>query len=151
MILVHRHAWADARAGAARHACPTWIRPAPGIDHCLGGDCRPDIPGCHECRPPGSELERGSDRRIADRAHSPPTRHTNRGHSPADRVRPGMPAIGRPAVLLRGLHHARRHWVQLYVAHTGSKEILVRLHETRLVAPSHSVPVCRYCRLMHRT
>jgi hypothetical protein len=56
--------------------------------HCPGGDCRPDIPGCHECRPPGSELERGSDRRIADRAHSPPTRHTNRGHSPADRVRP---------------------------------------------------------------
>lgn len=38
-------------------------------------------------------------------------------------------------MLLRGLHHARRHWVQLYVAHTGSKEILVRLHETRLVAP----------------
>ncbi len=46
---------------------------------------------------------------------------------------PGMPAIGRPAVLLRRLHHARRHRVQFYVAHSG-KEIFVRLHETRLMA-----------------
>ena len=47
---------------------------------------------------------------------------------------PGMPAIGRPAVLLRRLHHARRHGVQFYVAHAG-KEILVRLHQARLMAP----------------
>ncbi len=40
---------------------------------------------------------------------------------------PGMPAIGRPAVLLRRLRHTRRHWVQFYVADTG-EEIWVRLH-----------------------
>ena len=38
--------WAAARAGAVRYACPTWIRPLPGIGRCLGvivGQAFPDV------------------------------------------------------------------------------------------------------------
>lgn len=55
---------------------------------CPAGDYRQDIRGCHERRPPGSELERVPDRRIADRVRSLPTGDTNRGPSTADWVRP---------------------------------------------------------------
>jgi hypothetical protein len=118
--------WAPALALSDTSA-QRWFRPAPGIGHCLAGDYRQDIPGCYECRPPGSELEKVPDRRIAARARSPPTGDTTRGPSTADWVRPRHASQGRPRVLLRRLHHARRHCVQFYVAHTG-KEIFVRLH-----------------------
>jgi hypothetical protein len=128
---VHRHAWAGARAGAVRHT--TWFRPAPGIGHCPAGDYRQDIPGCLNVDL--RDLNYKEFRRIADRARSPPQPNIQIV-VPQQRIgfAPGMPAITRPAVLPRRLHHARRHRIQFYVAHTG-KEILIRLHSAPLVAP----------------